>query len=333
MTQFTELPGEARQQREAVDAAPIVPARGASPLRVGIIDNRKSHRNRAHLPIARPDLAEITRATPHSQEELRQVLAQFAQQNLDLIAIDGGDGTVRDVLSAARAPFGEHLPRLAVLPGGKTNALAHDLGVPTDWTVDALLDAAIAGKYRERAPIEITRDDAPPLLGFLFGAGGFVRATELAQRTHRIGAFHGVAVSLSLSWAIAQTLFGSNSNGWRTGERMRFRIGNGAWRDEAMYLLFASTLEKLPAGLRPFGPVRPGLKVLAVDAPPRAVPWNVPLLLAGHRSAAMDAAGYRVDDTDAMEVTLERDFIFDGEHYPGGKLMFRRGAPLRFVVP
>ena len=62
-------------------------------------------------------------------------------------------------------------------------------------------------------PVEILRGDdrRPAARGFLLGMGGFVRATELAQSTHRVGAFNGVAVALSLGWSMAQTLFGSSA--------------------------------------------------------------------------------------------------------------------------
>src|SRR3546814_14166017 len=87
------------------------------------------------------------------------------------------------------------MPRRAILPSGKTNALALDLGVPLDWAVADVVEAAVRGQFVRRAPIEIYRDgaDQPDVRGFLFGAGAFVRATKVAQRTHRFGAFNGLA--------------------------------------------------------------------------------------------------------------------------------------------
>ena len=59
------------------------------------------------------------------------------------------------------------------------------------------------------------RRDGRTLRGFLFGTGAFVSATALAQRTHRVGAFHGVAVTLALGWAVLQTIFGRATSQWR----------------------------------------------------------------------------------------------------------------------
>src|SRR3546814_12209371 len=77
------------------------------------------------------------------------------------LVVDGGDGTVRDVISAAPAAFGDRMPRMAILPSGKTNALALDLGVPLDWAVADVVEAAARGTFVRRATIEIYRDRAP----------------------------------------------------------------------------------------------------------------------------------------------------------------------------
>jgi hypothetical protein len=195
--------------------------------------------------------------------------------------------------------------------------------------------AARAGRFARRAPIEIARDgdDALPLRGFLFGAGAFVRATQLAQRTHRAGAFKGLAVGLSLTLALGQTAFGRASNSWRAGQRMVIRTEDGREVTRDFYLLVGATLENLPLGLKPFGRVRPGLKMLAVEAPPRAMALNVPALLAGSESERLAHAGYHRADPFAFRLSLDAEFILDGEHYPGGELSIATGAPIDFAVP
>lgn len=306
-----------------------------SPDRVGVISNARSHRNKlTGITAPTDDLARHV-ASPRSPADLAAALAQFAAAGIDLLVIDGGDGTVRDVITAASAFFGDALPAIAVVPSGKTNALAIDLGLPAAWTVRDAILAARAGRFIRRAPIEITRagEDAPPVRGFLMGAGAFVRATTLAQRTHRAGAFKGLAVGLSLTLAIAQTIFGGRSNIWRAGDRMAIRTDDGRTADRAFYILFAGTLERLPLGLKPFGRTRPGLKVLAVDAPPKALARHVPSLLAGSESESLKRAGYHRGDPLAFRLAIDSEFILDGEHYPGGDLMVSTGAPIAFAIP
>ncbi|MGK6319059.1 diacylglycerol/lipid kinase family protein [Sphingomonas sp. DT-204] len=306
---------------------------GADEVRAGVIANARAHRNRKD-GLQFDGTEDTLYASPRTRLALERVLVDYAAEGVNLLIVDGGDGTVRDVITAAGKVFA-HMPKLAVIPSGKTNALAYDLGIPEDWTVEAALEAARADRFGTRAPVEIARVGAaePELRGFLFGAGGFVRATELAQRTHKWGAFNGVAVGLSLAWSIAQTLFGSAGNAWRQGERMRIRLEDGFEVDRAFYILFLSTLERMPLGLKPFGRPRPGLKGLAVDAPPRSPLVAFGPLLTGSEASWLDDWGYHRADPGPFELTLDGDFVLDGEQYRGGALAIRAGAPLQFAVP
>lgn len=312
-----------------------------APARIALISNPRSRRNKLNgLPAPRPD---VLAAAPRSRAELRDVLIRLAKEPIDLLVIDGGDGTVRDVLTLADAAWGAHAPRLAVLPSGKTNALAVDLGLPADWTLDQAIAAAEAGRTATRSPLSVERRDEPgaAVRGFLFGAGAFVAATELAQRTHRAGAFNGVAVGLALAGTVAQTLFGSVDGTWRRGERVGVRFhrrsvamhGASVSYDRAQYLMLAMTLERMPLGLRVFGKVRPGLKTLSVDAPPRRMLAAVGPLLAGSEAAWLERAGYHRVDAPAFDLDLFGEFVLDGEAFPAGRYRVSEGPPLSFVIP
>jgi hypothetical protein len=317
------------------------PERGARPaggLRAGIISNSRSHRNRtrgAETAVVPADTPNLLYRGPRTFPALVQTLREFREAGVELLIVDGGDGTVRDVLTCAHGIFEGALPRLAVVPSGKTNALALDLGVPSDWTVQDALEAGATGNVRMRSPVEILRGDTaePELCGFLFGAGAFVRATELAQRTHKAGAFNSFAVGISLFWGVAQTLFGGHANEWRAGERMRLRLDEADPVDETLYILFSSTLERLPLRLKPFGRERPGLKMLTVNAPPVRLARAVPALLRGSEAGWLEKAGYHHHDVGSFTVTLNGGFILDGELYEGGTLTVRQGTPLQFVTP
>lgn len=332
------------------DPSPVVPApamthtRSASGTpRVGLISNPKSHRNRMAASGGEPVRDDMLSAVPRTRDELRHALADFARAGVDLLIVDGGDGTVRDVLTCAGDAWGTAWPRIAVLPAGKTNALALDLGVPADWTLDAAIEAASGGRIVHRSPIEVERRDAPAptLRGFLFGAGAFVGGTALAQTTHQVGAFRGLAVGLAVGWAITQTLFGAPSSVWRRGEPMRIDWAPGTRflhdrrppPDGPRYILFASTLDRLPVGLKVFGRVRSGLKTLVIDAPPRWLGAAMGLVIGGSEARWLAEAGYHRGDTDRLDVSLRSDFILDGESFGAGDYTIRNGPALSFVVP
>lgn len=301
--------------------------------RIGAIVNRRAHLN------ASREIGEVHSiqgwAAPADPTALRAELARFAASGIDVLVIDGGDGTIRDVLSAAASIFGTRMPSIAVVPSGKTNALAVDLGVPSTWTLADAVSAARAGRTRSRSPVEISRWEGrePTLHGFLFGTGAFVRATGMAQTTHRMGAFRGVAVAMALTGALLQTILAGSDNGLRRGEHTRIKLDDGYVLERRLYLALGSTLERLPLGLKPFGAIRSGLKLLTIDASPPFLLAVAPVLLSGSRPEWMRRLGYRHVDADVVSISAPVGFVLDGELFPGGDILVRRGAPLRFVVP
>lgn len=303
-------------------------------IRAGVIHNPKSRHNRGAEPPRAPDGVLIE--APRGRKALDETLARFAAADLDLLVVDGGDGTVREVLTRAPAHFKSGLPRFAVRPSGKTNALAFDLDAPRAWSLEAILESAKRGRLRSRRPLEVTRigESTPLVCGFIFGAGAFVRATDLAQRTHRMGAFEGLAIGLTLGGAVFRTLFGGPFSGWRAGEPMRLRFEDEPAHAGDIFLFLASTLERLPLGVHPFGPPAPGaLRSLAVEAPPKRLVRVLPQVLAGVDDPALEASGYHRRAVERLDLQLTTSFVLDGETFPGGELSLRMGAPLEFVTP
>lgn len=303
--------------------------------RVGMIFNGRAHGNRARASVPSASSTDLDWAAPRTQADLHEALERFAARRIDTIVVDGGDGTIRDILTIAPTYFTHGLPQLAIVPSGKTNALASDLGIPQDWTVADALDAIAVGRTKQRPPIEISRDgdNGQVLRGFLFGAGAFVKGTAIAQDTHRMGAFRGFAVGLSLAAAIGQTLFAGKRNHWRVGDMMRIELPDGRRIARPIYFLLGTTLKRLPLGFKPFGHVRSGLKLLGVDAPPRHLLATLPALLMGSEAAWLERSGYHRADLDSLRLSLDTGFILDGETYEGGDFTIRQGAPIDFVVP
>jgi hypothetical protein len=302
--------------------------------RAGVIHNPKSRHNRgAPAPVGSD--AVLVEA-PRGRQALDETLARFAAEKVDLLVLDGGDGTVREVLTRAPRHFRAGMPALAVLPSGKTNALAFDLGAPPGWSIKAALQCAREGRFHTRRPMEVFRagDSAPLVRGFIFGAGAFVRATDLAQRTHSLGAFEEVAVGLTLGVAVFRTLFGGPRSGWRAGEPMRIALGEAPAHAGDVFLLLASTLERLPLGVQPLGPPDRGrMRSLAVEAPPRRLLSALPKLLSGTETPWLAEAGYHQSVDERIDMALDTSFVLDGETFPGGELSLRLGAPLQFVTP
>lgn len=131
------------------------------------------------LSALRHDLKLEVAETAHRGHAMELARAARADE-IDLVLALGGDGTVNEVVNGLLAESdGLRVPDLAVVPGGSTNVLARNLGIPGD-PVEAtglLLDAVRANRRR---PLGLGRLD-DRWFTFCAGAGfdaDVVRAVE-----------------------------------------------------------------------------------------------------------------------------------------------------------
>jgi hypothetical protein len=317
---------------------PRLPQDGARtvPL-VGVIRNPRSHGNKGREPEHAAE-AEVITETTLKRRELVEVLGRLAVAGVDFIAIDGGDGTVRDVLTCGDAIFGDEWPPLIVLRKGKTNALAADLGLPPEWNLARAIERARAGSFAMRRPLVVAEAAQPEarVQGFMLGAGVFTKAISLGQSAHRWGAFNALAVVVTTAWSLAQALFATGSNSWRQTTRIRLSDALGspiAGHEEQRYIVLSSTLERFPMGLKPFGDVLRGLKIAVLDRPRRRSLVHVPFIALGRHPSEPSRLGYHWAAPESYQFELDDRFILDGEAFPPGAYEVSKGPELRFVVP
>ncbi|MEP0392483.1 MAG: acylglycerol kinase family protein [Erythrobacter sp.] len=339
--QFSKLPQGAAPVTDRSETGPIRAA-GDAP-RVGVIYNPRSHGNKG----ADFDCGispQVYIAKPGDRSQLPEALVEFAAQGIDLLVINGGDGTVRDVLTSGASIFGDKWPAIAVLPKGKTNALTVDLGVPSGWSLQQAIDAFDGGSRVRRRPIEITPIGGSPdarALGFFLGAGAFTTATTAGQKAHKIGAFNSMAVAVATLLGVSQWLFASRENAWRRGSKVTIGLGvkdvpmehSGVGDPEFRQLVLASTLEKLPAGMKPFGKLREGLKLAATDQISR---WSALILfrmIRGQTPEGIRERGFHQLSTPQFSLKIEDSFILDGEAFPPGEYLIGQGPELEFIAP
>ena len=100
---------------------------------VALLSNPNSTGNRAILPEVRAycaETADVFHYEVDHVDEIAKALETIARVKPKVLVINGGDGTVQAALTELHQGgyFGETPPPVAVLPNGKTNLIALDLG-------------------------------------------------------------------------------------------------------------------------------------------------------------------------------------------------------------
>ncbi|GAA4047847.1 diacylglycerol/lipid kinase family protein [Parerythrobacter jejuensis] len=308
----------------------------------GVLYNPRSHRNRDRQ-VVEPDYPVIRVEQPQRRRDLKAAMQRFVDSGVELLVINGGDGTVRDALTGGAMVFGDKWPDIAVLPRGKTNALTIDLEMPKSWSLEEAIIAHRDGTRVQRQPMMLRPMDGQELtrLGFVLGAGMFMAAIDSGQDAHRFGAFDGLAVAVTTVWGVAQLLFGTNANPWRRGAEARIMLGEDMKElprsklgdPAARALIFMSTMTKFPAGIRPFGDAGGPIRLAVIDTMRRRVVAQAPWLLSGKHLGDMDKLGLHQVGTDRIELDLGDRFILDGEVFAPGRYCVTPGPMLNFVVP
>ncbi len=174
--------------------------------RIALISNPKSTGNLAQLPRIRAFCAEhpdIFHYEVERADQIGEAMRTIARIRPAVLAINGGDGTVQAALTEIHngGHFGNAAPPVAVLPSGKTNLIALDLGADGD-PVDAL-ERLIEIARADLAPHLVARElialsggelGIKPVIGmFLGGAGLADIMLYCRERVYPLGLPNGIS--------------------------------------------------------------------------------------------------------------------------------------------
>lgn len=315
----------------------------------GVIRNPRSQRNRgrAFVDDDRPESVRI--AMPATPQALAHTLQEFAACGIRHLLIDGGDGTLRDVLGALPAAYGEDWPTLSLCASGNTNLAAGDVGsyrrgarMLCHW--HQTLTGVRPQRREQRRLIEVRWPDGshPPVFGFFVGCANYTRAVQMATGTVQSrGLVHGWAVSATILGAAWQILTGAKQSDWQRGSALGLAVDDKASEFAPRFVLLATSLDKLLLGLWPFWSSSPqqgaALHWLDILAPAPRFGRALPALLRGKPRAWMLASGaYRSGVAERLGLSLHEPLIIDGEAFAAdanGQLELRLGPEVRFVSP
>ncbi len=241
----------------------------------------------------------------------------------DLLVINGGDGTVQHALSCllTHCPA-ERWPRVACLPGGNTNMTAFDINGNRDFR--RCLDTLAAGRLSEkpRALVAVQGANGPVRCGLFFGIGTIVQGIEYFQRRLKSG---GNGHELAAGIALVRTLWGIGRRQPPFDNTLESAIeapalGLDGATPVSVRLLFATTLERLFLGIRPYWQDRDGpLRTTLVERRATGLVRRMPRLLRGRPDPGMTPrGGYHSRGLDRLALTFRGSYTLDGELFAAG---------------
>jgi diacylglycerol kinase (ATP) len=256
--------------------------------------------------------------------QLPEILAEMGRAEIDELFISSGDGTIHAILTeiAESRPF-PSLPKVGILPHGKTNLTAGDLGLrlPSRAAEAGFIAGKAASLTKPRSTLRVVNPrDGRVRHGMFVGTGAASTGTRFCQQVfHGTGVTGKWATSATLLSAVARALFtrGHPDDRKRLDRAyvIGFTIGNDAFPPAPRLFLMASTLDRLLLGARPFwGGKRAPIRVSIVPYPiPSVLRWMLPMMYGGeNRRAPKGAASW---STDHLTVSTREEFVIDGEFF------------------
>ncbi len=321
----------------------------SSPVaRIGVIRNPYSTLSRARYGVSRAAAADpdILVEQSRSTDDITQILQHFRDREIGIIVIDGGDGTVREVLSQCPNVFADDIPAFCVLPSGKTNVCAHDTGTAR-YNRDAfnrLLARRKKGigieSLRRRPVLGIEWEDGfhTPLHGMLAGFAGYREATNLAQsHVHSKGLNHRAAVAMTLASFFYGAIFGNDSKGIRAGEDMTISYDGKSAIAGPRFGAILTTLHAFVLGIWPFWNAgSEAIHWLDIQAPPQRLLAAFAAVMRKKPAPWMAEAGYHSGTANTMTIETHKPFILDGETFepgPVGRLRIDSSMRVDFIAP
>ena len=304
---------------------------------IGVVSNPRARKN-----VTNPNRVERLRQilgregvfrTTQTPEEISDAAREFRREEIDILVIDGGDGTLHHTLSAFIPIYnGMDLPPIVLLRGGTMNTIANSLGIK--GLSEAILQRILSA-IKGRVPFEIVRANALQVndrYGFIFGLGFPVNLLKAYYRGEGRGKWKSIGVLLKILFSSLKK-GGGDSNFfrpfkadiWLNGERLP--IGRYT-------AILGSTVREVGLGFKPTrraGEREGFFQILCCEMGPKRMGLTALKIL-----LSMELRDSKLFDRMATRsvITLEKpvDMQLDGEIFKDQKeIRLHVGPAIRFI--
>ncbi len=313
---------------------------------IGVVTNPRSRHNRRDPDAAR-SLAYVLGekgqlVAPDDLDALAHTAEQLRDHEIEVLCVNGGDGTLHQVLTALVRAYGEdgELPPVALLRGGTMNIVADSIGVklPAAAMLEQVVDAWHGGtplRQRRVRALRVEVDDLPPTYGFLSGNGIIARFLEVYYEKPDPTPLDAAALLArgSVSALVGGRLIRRLTRPWE-GQLV---LDGERWAHDQWVAVAIGTIEQMGLGFRVFHLLGQGtdhLQVVGLAGSVSDLARELPTLYRGrgvHRPADRTELGQEL----ILEGPEGQPLMVDGDFYfaLGGRVRYTLGPEVAFVLP
>ena len=314
---------------------------------MGVINNPLSGGNRRGLGPVREVLAiypQVIHREVQTPVDVASVLADFARHEVDIVAINGGDGTIQAALTVLYGQkLFETVPPLAVLRGGTTSMTAGDVGLKGSpaqglrrlltWTYEG--EGKVTLLQRQVLRVEVA-PHKEPLYGMFLGTASIYQGIQFFNtRLNRPGVQGEWAPGLTILLFLLAVAF--KGEDYVFPVPMTVSVDGKPPVERTWVLLMISGLERLFLGLRPYWGKEEGpLRYTAVESRPKHLLRALPALIRGRTGRyGTPENGYFSHKIHRVRLTLDGGFTLDGELFEAkahlGPVVVQNGGEASFL--
>lgn len=320
-------------------------------MRIGILNNLRAGRNDAQVERLLGFLRrhpEVVHVETNAADVVPEALADLARQEVDLLVINGGDGTLQCALTEIleNQAFDGRIPMIAPLRGGRTNMSALDLGADRNAVrgFASLLEDIAAGKLEERiSPRQVLcvrhGIDQPAQYGMFFGLGIIYRAIGMEHRNFNSNSSNmvqGVVSSTMVTAGLLARAAMGDRGGILAPDKLQVIIDGEHQDCGEFFLMIMSTLNQLFSGMQPFwGEGDGGVRYTHLAGSAYRLPRSLTGILRGKPAPFVtEENGYVSRNAKRVELNADCGFTVDGELFPpepGRRINITADHTIRFV--
>ncbi len=269
-------------------------------------------------------------------DELKAVVEDFSAKGVEIIAINGGDGTISRTLTAIIQAFKDKpLPKIALLRGGTMNVIAGELqikGLP-EQVLYRLIETHSSGLPLRLEKLRTIQVDGE-YYGFLFGNGAAAYFLEefYKKKTGSIRA-SWLVIKLILSRFFGQKLWNRIIPNFNCHLKPRGLPGV----KHQSCAVFCSTVQRLPLGVQIFPDAKKDpakFQCVSAAIESKKLIWKIPFFIFEKKNKI--ECGKMTFITDSLKIETDQSipYTLDGEIYlpKSNEMEITVGPEINFVV-